>query len=866
MIITTFVSKSAGKSPVSPYSDKTFDFKNTEVHSLFDAFTVLAKSFVLNLPLNIPLGESVRARRRKTDIAKYLPEKYSYAVLDIDDVKTKESQIEILKYFKKYRCILGESRSTNNIDNFNLKGFLVMEPVNLADLKLSVQQLHDDIEPYGNLDIAVSRIPSLNAPVNKINVLLNTNGEPYKFVYRPNYKSDELSKILNNDFKIPEKIDLSEAKTIDQVCLRVFESMGFQAMKSNGNCIVFKHPSEVKTPGGYFWFKDSPYVMHHFNEQKNVSIFSQITKYPEVRELLQNQIDYNDKLLNFNVNTTVITVNEKFLTVSETVRAAIGTFLSQNDGLFAIRSPMGTGKSVIIENIVQQALEQDFRVLVCANRISVAEDFREKFGLKLYSKDKYRLNDSFIVQYDSLWKYSIKNFDLVVLDEFVSLLLHSRNNLNDTCQNLAKFFACFNKKLVVSDAFLTGYENFLLQHKKDNLWLVDNHYRDPVKLVQYTDYNYFVQSVIRVCKKHKATVSSTSLNVLFGLKLILEKYNVKTVTLTADTPNATKHLIYQCFKKPENDRFSVLLYSPTLTVGVSNLNDVDYHFHYDSSSSCDVISSLQMIKRTRKAKEIHFYVKNRLNCLKTTYREIRDDYVANLGNTVEHNYLFEMNDYGEPRLSKTGKKAIQIDLLRNILEINHKNAFLFLLQYQFESPPVVISKTFKNNILVPYVNAYKDSEKQRMKMCLEEYFTVSGMERFSTEECSVFDALEQLETRLECSVQEKKEILETEIAEPGFIEKCYKYKTVSMFLQKKLSETDIRFIISGKINDLEETRFWNYLLNSRPDVRESYFPGELKDHRLKKFLTAIGYRIKSVNGLNKYCLDDRVREKQRFIK
>ena len=36
-----------------------------------------------------------------------------------------------------------------------------------------------------------------------------------------------------------------------------------------------------------------------------------------------------------------------------------------------------------------------------------------------------------------------------------------------------------------------------------------------------------------------------------------------------------------------------------------------------------------------------------------------------------------MNDYGEPRLSKIGKKAIQIDLLHNILEVNHKNAYQF---------------------------------------------------------------------------------------------------------------------------------------------------------------------------------------------
>lgn len=863
MIITTFNSKkTSGKAPISPYEDNSFDFQIIQCNTLFDMFTVMAKNFILNLPL----AQNIHARRRKTELLKFYPEKYDYLVLDIDHVETKQSQVEILKYFKNYKCILGESRSTNNIDNFNLKGFLIIEPIKIEDLKLCIQQIHDDLSKFGCVDTAVTRMPSLNAPINKINILINNNGDPFKFVYNPSYKSKELLEIINNNFKVPCDLDISGAKTVDQICLRAFASMGFQAIKTNGNCIVFKHPSETKTPGGYFWFKDSPYVMRHYNEAKNVNIFNQIIKLPEVKGLLQNQIDYNDRLLNFDINTTVITVNERFLTVSDTVKNAIQTFLSQNDGLFAIRSPMGTAKSTVIENIIQQALEQDFRILICANRISIAEDFKEKFNLKLYNKDKYKLNDSFIVQYDSLWKYNIRNFDLVILDEFISLLLHSRNNLNNTCQNLAKFFACFNKKLVISDALLTGYENFLLQNKKDNLWLIDNQYRDDVKLIEYTDYNYFIQTILKVCKKHKATISSTSLNVLYGLKLILQKYKVKVVTLTADTPNVTKYLIYECFKNPQNDKFSVLLYSPTLTVGVSNLNDIDYHFHYDSSNSCDVISSLQMIKRTRKAKEIHLYIKNRVNYLKTTYKEIRDDYIANLGNTVEHNYLFEMNDYGEPRLSKIGKKAIQIDLLKNILEVNHKNAFLYLLGYQFKSPPKVIEKTFSTNVLTPYISEYKASEKQIMQMCLDDYFTVSGIDKFNVEHSEIFDIFEQTELRLECDADTKKKILMLTIDDPNFIDKCAKFNTVQGFLTKELSEEDIRFKLGETINNVDETRFWNTVLSLKEPLKQFYLPIELKSKKLKEVVLRCGYKSTWINGKTGFALPNNIEEYREFVK
>ena len=68
-------------------------------------------------------------------------------------------------------------------------------------------------------------------------------------------------------------------------------------------------------------------------------------------------------------------------------------------------------------------------------------------------------------------------------------------------------------------------------------------------------------------------------------------------------------LVYDLFSKKDHDKFQVVIYSPTLTVGVSNLNNVVHHFHYDSGNSCDVISSIQMIKRSRYAKYIHLYLK-----------------------------------------------------------------------------------------------------------------------------------------------------------------------------------------------------------------------------------------------------------------
>ena len=167
-------------------------------------------------------------------------------------------------------------------------------------------------------------------------------------------------------------------------------------------------------------------------------------------------------------------VNEAFFKVTSEIHKKIDQFLNSSNGLFAIRSPMGTGKSNIIKHIIEECHNLDMKVLVVTNRISVAKDFAKKYNIKLYNQDKYEIGDSLICQYDSLWKYNIRFFDIVIMDEFISLLLHSRNNLNNSIIDLPKFFGCFQKKLVIADAFLTGYENFVLEHKDSNVHLLDN--------------------------------------------------------------------------------------------------------------------------------------------------------------------------------------------------------------------------------------------------------------------------------------------------------------------------------------------------------------------------------------------------------
>lgn len=865
--ITIFNSKeTTGKSPISPYNDCTFDFTTLNVQSKEQLFRTLSNNFILNITLD--LNEPKRLRRRKADLDTHYPQKVQYVIIDIDHVKSKADQVSILKFFKKYNCIIGESRSCNNIDNFNLKGFLFIEPLEIKYLKSLLEQLQDKLCNICEIDTAPSRKSSLNAPMKKYKILLNSNEPNYVFKFVKDCKINV--KDCKIDVKIPKNIDFTGIDTIQKLCLKVFESLGFEALKVQEQCIVFKHASELKTPGGFFWFPENPYMMHHYNELRNVNLYDQISKLPEAKELLKTSISYDNELLNYNTNTNLIEINEQFLSVTDEIKKQIEVFLEKPDGVFSIKSPMGTCKSIIIDEIIKQAHEQDMRVLICSNRISVAQDYSKKYSIKLYNRDQYNIGDNLIVQYDSLHKYNIRNFDIVVLDEFVSVLLHSRSNLNNTAINLSKLFACMRKKLVIADAFLTGFENRFLTSKKDNLHLLQNNYRDSTILYNYENYNAFIQSILSHAKKfRKISISCTSLNVIKALKKLLTKYGLNVITLTAETPQITKELIYKNFENSENTKYDVLIYSPTLTVGISNMNNIDYHFHYDSSNTCDVISSLQMIKRTRKAKEIHYYIKNKINYAKTTLEEIRDSYLKNLGQQLELNFLFELNNYGEPRLSKLGKNAIQVDLFKNILEYNHKNAFEFLLQYQFKAKPINVSTKFSTNILLPYINEVKKENIDNTKDLLNDYYLMTDInisEIKNSDNAKIFEILYDMEKNISTdNIEIRKKILNIEIEHRGFINQCKKYVLVKEYAQTQ-NKTSIQIQISRDIiSNVQDVKLWNNVLKTiKEPLKDSYKLTEL-DNNLKNILKECGYTNKSELCQRVFSISDDVLKYSEYV-
>ena len=392
-LITIFESKSKTyKNPISPYGDKTFNFETLVTTNNLEMYSIMCSNFILNIPLILP--KPIRSFRRKTDLSSYYAKTVSYIIIDLDEVKSEFAKQVILEHFKNYKCIIGESRSYDGFSNFNMKGILFTEDIPIDEVKNVLAEFTMELQEYCKVDEAAARKPSLNAPMLKNNVFINNeDGIRFKYIKKENIekindiKKQYLSKISDSfDLDITD-LNAIEADTIENLCLKVFQSMGFQAMKNNGNgSITFKHPSETKTPGGYFWFKQSPYTMHHFNVSKNINIFDTIKKLDISKELLRNDLNYDTEFLNYDVNSDMLKIDMKFIENTPEIEDKIHKFLNAKNGLLSIRSPMGTGKSKIISHVIEECHEQDMKVLIITNRISVATNVSKLNVLSPYGE------------------------------------------------------------------------------------------------------------------------------------------------------------------------------------------------------------------------------------------------------------------------------------------------------------------------------------------------------------------------------------------------------------------------------------------------------------------------------------------------
>lgn len=758
MKITIFGTASKNeKFAKSPYDDNSFIFETIEVQTTYQAFQLLVNNFCLNITLDLK-GPS-KSRRLKTDLEPHIIKTFDHLLFDFE-CKSEFNKNMALDYFKNTQCTIGQSRSYDGVNNFNLKGIIKTAPMSLKELKVLQAKIQKELSEYGKYTTDTLRITYYTAPLNKDNILLdNPNGSVLMPI------GANITDYYNN-IDLDCKFNITSKETTE-ICKTIFKNLGFILVDINANGSI----KYTKDSEDYIWYPNNPYIMNHTESYMSVNIWKEAIKYEPTFDITP-YIDYKADIV----------VDRNFTEIESELDSIVESFLFKHNGALTLRAPMGSGKTTFIDRIIESALERDFKIAIITNRVTLAEDYKRKYKKFLYYKDytdaikakntkdsngisgeeairliqnydssnnvnnainsnntsnSNNTNDasnsnntnntnntnsgsktkkpkivrskgkSLICQYDSFSYFDLDDYDLIILDEFVSLLMHTRSALNSKTENLIKFYTALNKKVVVADAFLSKY-------------IVDNMFTKSLNVVSYTknntelyscnDSNTFYTLIKNALDSNKKiTISTTSIKVVHIVEEMCKKLNKKIVVFNKEIDSVSKDIIYDKIRSKEAPDCDVFIYTPVLTVGVNILNDVDVHFHYDSASSTDVISSLQMMGRARFAKKIIYYVMNKkynacinYDLLKTTVEkkpkehtdDSKDRNVEYKRGTVKNLlYHFQVppgKDYQE--LSHIGKACLKVDVFNNMTLCDYKKSFDILLSFNFSKIPIELRK------------------------------------------------------------------------------------------------------------------------------------------------------------------------------
>ena len=815
MLLTYFKAREIGKMPFS--KDNLFDFYQKDVE-LTDFPKINKDYWIMNGNFKFP-SNPFKSKRNKVYLKDYLTDEFQFIILDFDEVNNKiniQNIIEILKQ-ENFHFILWESSSHNGIDNFNLKGALEARGKNNdASLNKLIRYIDSLLKDFCKVDYSSVRQVMVQKPTHKEKVIFYNKGNNIPEYY---FEDKKITFISNNAFL--------------NLCIKIYEKLGFYVCKDNEKIINLGHPKE-KTKCGYFVFKDNPQVCHHFNKAKTFSIYEYIKSDPIFKEYNQNKIlkEFENKI--FIPVKNKVTFNQRYIDISKL------DINIENDEVIYVKSPMGTGKTNIIKK-----LQKDKRTLIITNRITLAEEYKEKFpNFKLYNKDLYFNGDSYITQYDSLHKVDLKNFDLFVIDEFMSLIDHSLSGLTEykDINNLKLYYILKKLKtpLLIMDAFLTGIETQFVKRGKYKYF--ENLYRDNNNLFIYNNVNCFINSIENVLGNSNKKVTLSTTNKSFA-KVVYEifKSKFKVALLTGDTDN--KNFYTQHFNKATHNEWDLLIYTPTITTGVNILNESDHHFHY-SDGTGSVISSLQQIKRNRNAQNIHFFLKNKRYNRIVNYEELVFEIEKQLKKfAVRNSFLVEFDEYANPKLNSLGKWQIRKIYLNNLLNTNPIYSFKMFLKYQFSKELKEIKNCKADYNVKSIKEKIKLSERKQYLEKIDDLLNSDSFDfllKYETNFKEVKEKLDKYFTNL--TENDIKEIIQIISKDKKFLDNI-KYLKLYHSSEENLKEliglSLVENLNKSMIRNLEllyKFRKKGFKLKNQISISEA------KDKEFRKFINLIGYK------------------------
>ena len=358
---------------------------------------------------------------------------------------------------------------------------------------------------------------------------------------------------------------------------------------------------------------------------------------------------------------------------------------SKGCNVIALKSNMNTGKTHVMPSL----FNSNQKIIVIYQRVSLNISIHEKwkqYGFELYSdiEDYIIRTDThprIIIQVDSLPRLNGK-CDLLVLDEIESVHEHlcgSRMITNTSeCWKTLSNYIRYTDKIIACDANLKDETVNILFDKKV-ITKVENSYKSFVglKCKIYFFPEMVIAKIFELLKRNKNIVIPTNSKSRAKKieKLIMKNYP-QTKILRIDSEKGFT-------PKEEWGRYNVLIYTPTVTAGVSFEEN---HFHslcgFFGRNSTSAEQSSQMLFRVRNLIDREMFIYTDTDC-KVVSKPIDDlsltQYIHNIIKTSHqslHTEGIDIDRYNQKAKENTYFKLYRLYLKKNHLSFTYFRKYL----------------------------------------------------------------------------------------------------------------------------------------------------------------------------------------------
>ena len=447
-----------------------------------------------------------------------------------------------------------------------------------------------------------------------------------------------------------------------------------------------------------------------------------------------------------------------FLNTIEEAKDELHAFFKSTDQLFILKSAWATGKTHhILKEAIAEYKDEKRSILIVTSSNSLNATNTNEFNTHLQSlgsserfvshleKDK-RLNEhrKVVCSIQSIGKLDNKHFDLVLIDEFESVLGSYYGHKTFPCPVKYAFESLKDilkktEKVIVMDADISEPKIKLLQEMLDTKAVVyknntvsfqtvqfslhtntiEEYYkqiaREPGRLVIACATQSSAQDILNILgnvmfkneqfKKNKVYTDLIATYYTTRVILYIDRDGIFVYTSNGDYHEGVEYKREEVFKNIEAfihlHQIDLFIYSPTITTGISvNGLYFDKGFAVSSDRSVNTLEFVQMVMRVRCyiKNEIHIWVSSKLfkrdtkqadpdQVIKTIRSRMRFmnelTLVSNESTQEVRESLEDRHSRGEQRILKDPYVKLQMINIINQANTRHNLVYNFLYTFQY---------------------------------------------------------------------------------------------------------------------------------------------------------------------------------------